>query len=442
MKWLINTLLSLLFVFLSYSTPLAADTRLFVPSFDDDKEQSIVEMLRTHFQRQPQISLITADEQQRVLNNIKTKQNDNAGKDAEEAKELLLKGWTAYRQLELDLAIEHLKKAQLIFRRTLPDTLDFKNLLTSYLHLGIAYLAKDKKEQGEDQIRRMIILDPARKTRKLSSKFYTPQVLQTYDTLRKQVLSQKTASINLKVNPQEALVRIDGAKIKGTLVRDLPVGEHFISVENPNSQNYFSSKSLAPGDSILNIALQPVMSASQERYYVPTKNPFSFSRERSDFLDYLTVQLNADMILLLSIDIGGVTETYNVQAQLYDQRNQQVSLVEKQSFKDLSEAQVKTQTLVTKLMLQLDNKGYVSQQAKSGEKSSLVTPDSIAQANIKQAEDNNKSQPRAGKPFYKQWWFYGALGAVAVGTGALFLFTDIGDSGPSSSTILIGNPSN
>ena len=449
---------SLICVFvLTTSSSAFALPRLLAPVPDDRLKpfsNALIRSVQKEIRSNPRIESVNqAALRDYIEAQAQTSQNTtNPEEVSEKANQLLDQGWKDYKGLDLANAEKKLQQAKSLFRDLLAIRPDFRKLLTSYLHLGIIYLAKNDKERGEREIQEMVILDPKRASRKLSPKYYNPSVIETYNKIRSNVLVQDKATIELKIQPTNASVWMDGAPINGTAASDVPVGEHVFTARASGYDDFFTTKYIVAGDNSFQIELTPQsVPLDPEKMFSPIKEISEMEHSRIRGLDEVSVATDADILVFYRVIYDAKATPLAVIGQLYDQRNQELSKQVKEPVIDAKKTDVLAAKLFKKLLKSINSKGYVSPPTtESGKSTELNTTldnsrQPISGSSPKTLEDQLLgSQETAtvenSRPWYRRWWFYAILGGAVAGAGVLAASGALSDA--SSNNIIIDNPEN
>jgi tetratricopeptide (TPR) repeat protein len=361
------------------------------------------------------------------------------------ARKLLEEGTAAYRNLKLEEAVRKLAKAKVAFRNNLAEEGAFEGLRASQFYLAMSYLARKERTQAREELLQALTLDPERRTRKLSDKLYSTEVRKLFEESRKEVSAKARGDLEISTPSGGELVYVDGKSAGAAPVRiqDLPIGEHFIRVEAEGKEPYFASQTVVSGENRIVADLKSHRKIDPEKYFSPVKSSSEIEQDRASFLDEMGLALGADIFVLLSPGTGQVS------AQLYDQRSQEVSPIEKD----------KTPSgLARKLLSHLDRDGYVTGAAAAAAQSMPVSkpdaaPAASLPANLKPDAESRLSDqpqqtltvPRTGRIDRKAWyenpWIWGGL-ALGLGAAAasVLLFTNVGKKSATTDTVSVTVP--
>jgi len=356
-------------------------------------------------------------------------------KSTKNAARTLANGQKAYRKLKITEATNLLKRAKTIYRNHLYDEESFQGLRAAQFHLAMAYLASKDRARAKEELREIVLLDPDRNTRKLSSKLYPPTIRNLYKETRDEIKKGESGNIEIKSKPRGALVFMDGKNFGSTPVRikKVPVGEHFFRLTLEGTDGHFGSKFIVEGKNRFTIELKAVETHNITHYFSVVRNSKDIDHKRAAFLDEMGLTLGADIIIFLS---PGQSK---VKGQLYDQRSQEVSPIENAS---------SPEKLVAKLLKYLDADGYVASpeemikaERQPAASHSKLSPRLTPNAN-QTFTDQTKAKPQLHTlPWYQNKWIWIGAGAglLLVG-GSVLLLTDIAKSNASSSNITVTIP--
>lgn len=451
---LIGQIFSLIILPLSLASPAQAKPHLIIPppspEMYDRATNNVLEAIFSHFNADQRLTVVNKKAvSEHLRKKMKSDESSLASrKDIKRAENLLSEGWRDYKALKIGSAIKKLERAKAEFRKLLRSLPTYHKLLTCYLHLGIAYMAEGKKSRGEQEIREMIILDPLRQSRKLKKTYYSPSTVKAHDDLRKQLLAATDNRVVFEVTPPNASLWLDGQKINGTLVKNVPEGEHYIKARMPGYEPMFFTKFVVNGENRINIQLQQQSSVTTiADHFKPTPNAFSLSQETTGFLDQLSIKFDGDIVFLFHVTKNEKGEPTSVEGQLYDQRNQVVSNIQKVAILDAN-LDVPAKSLVSELVNQINEKGRVAlpnskknhKKVKKGEINRTLNTRSSDFTAFSDARGKTQ-KAKLGRPWYKKWWVYGAIvGGAVIVTSSLFLFTDTFDAAPTTNSFSINNP--
>ncbi len=371
------------------------------------------------------------------------KESAQARKGTAEASALLAKGQEVYKELKVKEAIDLFVKAKLEFRDKLNEENAFDGLRASQFYLSMAYLAIGDVGRAHTELREVIILDPDRDTRKLSPKLYSPKVRAMYDEVRKEIKKKEKGNLDIRSDVEGAIAYVDGKSVgtTPTQAKDLPVGEHFIRLVAEGAPPDLQTKFIVAGENRIEFEAKPKPVVDPMAMFSTVSDSSSIEQPRAAFLDEMGLALGGDIFVFLKPSAAAV------EAQLYDQRSQEVSPIES----DRS-----PEGLVKKLLRHLDDSGYVAPAAnkKSAPPETVAAknPPSEIPQNLQPKSEGtlsdqakqplNRPNPAKESLFWfenpKVWAIIG--GVVLVVGGSILLFTDVAKSNASSSTLTVTLP--
>ena len=448
---------------LVYQEPLfrsafAADYSVMIipPSPDGSLSTELSDSLARAFKDTGRFDVVPRGEVEGFLSaKTGTSTQKNYDKIFNEAVQLLSKGEKLYNSLKVDKAIATLQESKLKFKEAMPSInteSDYSRYLGTFFYLAMAYQAKGQEEQGINEIRQMVVMDPERKTRKFSSKYYPPALLKLYEKIKKGVLKGEKGKLRIKTNPRGAQVYVDSKLLGNTPVEisKVPLGEHFVVVEKSGYSKWADSKFVVEGKNIVELDLQPKSGADGFLEISTVSSSYNIPRKTASVLDEMGVTLGGDVFLLYQFSAKGSKGT--IKAQLYDQRNQEVSQVQSVKIANLDDPDSGFSELARRLTLSLSVEGYVVGGKKDVvaeiPKQDDLPPDySDPQDNVFMPEEDDTpknwrtlppKRPGQSKSWYEKWWVWSAIaGGILLTTGSVLLFTDIAKGSPNTSTLVI-----
>ena len=380
-----------------------------------------------------------------------------------EAVDLLDKGQKLYNSLKVDEAITTLQDAKLKFKEAIPtlqDEASYSRFLGAYFYLCMAYQAKQQELQAKQELREMVIVDSKRKQRKFSSNYYPPQVLKLYEEVRKEIINAEGGRLKIKASPSSAKVYLDGGYAGETPVEvsRLPLGEHFVTINKDGYISWSDSKLIVSGDNTVEVDLKEKPKVGGALADVrPVNSSYDISKDVSTLLDEMGISLGGDIFLLYDYSSKG--NEAKLSAQLYDQRNQEVSKTEEVKIGDVSKPQDAFGDLARRLSSYLSAEGYVVassvKTADNGETEKAKPPIPAGQPALENQDETGTSlegdeskdwekgtlphkKPGEPKAWYEKGWVWGViLGSLALSAGGVLLFTDIAKVDATKSTFLI-----
>ncbi|MCB0308124.1 MAG: PEGA domain-containing protein [Bdellovibrionales bacterium] len=361
---------------------------------------------------------------EQIVNDVWAEGQTTSKKIIREASTQFSEGKKFYSQLLMEDAITSFNKAVIGYREGIGALRDNRYLLISHLYLGMALMVLGRKKEGENFIREMIVLDSNRSNRRLSKTEFPPDVIKVHKTLTKQVLDSPMGMVVVSFKPLNANVYIDAVIQDGKekITRNLPVGEHFVVVEKKGYRQFSKRILVKPGINTVDVELDQWELLS----------PYSEKRQSNLLEKESLLKLGSDLsanILLL----GAVTQTSPgrsvISTQLFDIKTKRFSKIEAMEVAN-SNVQSSGKKMAKKILAHLSSTGKVI----AGVGQRAVTIDKEISR-----EDTPiiRERDRAPLMLHKKWWFWTALGVVAVGAGA---FLVLNKKDPGYNLLTIDNP--
>ncbi len=431
----LSVFLSLLLVLPStWARAATKPTVLVAPMEGGEGNRRARSALISSFRETGQVNVIEEDAVDRYL------EDRNASSQGHESPsdgtQKLKSGIKAYRALKIDQAISHLELAKKEFREHLVQAEDFQALRATQMYLAMTYLAKKNRQRAKDEITEAILLDPGREKRKLPSKHYSPAVRKLFREVLRQIMEGEHGDLEVTSLPSGAVVYVDGKSIGASpvRVRELPAGEHFLRVEAEGRKPYMKAVTIIQGENRIPVELPKIDSVDLEKMFSILPKADQISPKRSAFLDEMGIGLGADILVFLAPSEG------SVKGQLYDLRSQEISVLESGS---------SPQELVNKLSKHMDSDGYVippktelskrSQQTVQRQNPPIFRPAPGTRLSDQATHPMPKTSPTENQ-WYKNKWIWIGVGAVLATGAGVFLLTDLGKKGATTSTINVTIP--
>lgn len=161
-------------------------------------------------------------------------------------RERLKEGTVLYERAQPDQAIPVLSDAVRLLENGLAVSTDSRDLLDALMTLGLAQVGMGEDEPSRQTFLRAVLLDPSRQ---LDTVRYSPDVVDVYESVRKEVNAETPGRLNLTAS-MDANVWIDGRAIGATPQRGLEVapGEHYILVRAQNGASQYSAVEVRSGE--------------------------------------------------------------------------------------------------------------------------------------------------------------------------------------------------
>ena len=369
-------------------------------------------------------------------------------------------GMQYYRKLDLTNALKEFNAAVRGYREGISILRDNYYLLFSHLYLGIILNFLGREEEGKKFIQEMVTLDADRKTRTLPQRDFSPKIVELHKQVTKEVLAKQTSTLSVDSVPAGAKIMFDGSEIGKTpfTVKDIPSGQHFLSLDLSGYQYYGAPIQVNPGS-------QNFTTNLKEKNMFVIYAPEARTEAVKNDLKNIAQKLDVDLLVLgqSTAEDGG---NINVQAQIFDARNGSFSDVFEESIKS---KKPKFETLTAKLKDSLNGKKVAGSKNTATTTSTATTkkdkekekvekekevapapapkkvsetkvtpPPTQQQVDLSDFEDKTAEKKSNPNAFYKKWWFWTAIGVAAVaGGGAVLLMQDRSST---SNIVTIPNP--
>lgn len=313
------------------------------------------------------------------------------------------------------------------------------------------------------------MLDPQRAQRVLPTRDFPPKIVELHKQISDELVGKPTSTLNIDSVPSGAVVVFNGSEVGKTpmQIKDVPAGQHFLVLDLAGYQIY---------------AAPIQVNAGPQNFITPLKEKNIFhtyaanaDQNSKDELKKLAEALGANVLILgQAIPKGSNLE---VQTQIFTAKTGTFSEVYKESTgnkkislqsttakvkKQLLESQQPTKVVPVKeekknKIPEPENKTEAPVEKNDTEltvdKPKKESPTPIKESLIKNSSSSKTNSQIAGfdepskklkaqsseSPFYKKGWFWGVVGAIAVGAGAYFLLFNKDD--PATSNVVnITNP--
>lgn len=332
------------------------------------------------------------------------------------ARDAFVEGKKLYDRLNLTSAIGYFNTAVSGYREGIGALKTNRYLLLSHLYLGMSLVILGREEEGQKYIREMVILDPRREQRTLSSREFSPKVVSIHREMTKKVLMDPSGTIKLTVTPPDAKVYLNGLLQTGSREFEMvvPVGEHFVVVEHNGYRQFTKRMFVSPGVNSVEAELEPFQ-------------PFSvYNQERRnnliavEDLNRVSKNLISQILVLGSTKQLNGTDRYECSAQLFDARHQEFSGIEAIVVQG-SDARAAGKKMAKRLMGHISKNGNVVAEIQSS-RPNLQYEDKPQGSSFERASRSEAFSSKQEKAFYQKKWFWGVVGgAVAAGVGSYFL---------------------
>lgn len=376
-------------------------------------------------------------------------------------------GLQYYWKLDLTNALKEFNLAVRGYREGISLLRDNYYLLFSHLYLGITLYFLGRTEEGKKFIQEMAMLDPIRAQRVLPTRDFPPKVVELQKQITDEIAQKPMANLNIDTVPPGAVVIFNGSEVGKTpmQINDVPVGQHFLALDMTGYQFY-----AAPIQ--VNAGAQNFITPLKEKNIFHTY-PSPTSQNSKDQLQNLAEVLEVDFLILGQIVTKGSnlevqTQTFNADTGVFSEMNKETtgnrkiviqatpSKIKKQLTETTEVAnsaatagqKTKPEEKKTDLIEKTEKK-EPEKSTKTESTKPVPTKDSLMKNSTGTKSNSPTSdfdEPKKksnlsseSSPFYKKWWFWGAVGVVAAGAGAYF-FLMKGDDPATSNVLTITNP--
>lgn len=363
-------------------------------------------------------------------------------------------GMQYYRKLDLANALKEFNAAVRGYREGISILRDNYYLLFSHLYLGIILNFLGREEEGKKFIQEMVTLDADRKSRALPQRDFSPKIVELHKQVTKEVLARQTSTLSVDSVPSGAKIMFDGSEIGKTpfVVKDIPNGQHFLSLDLVGYQYYGAPIQVNPGN-------QSFTTNLKEKNLFVIYAPEARTEVAKNDLKAVAQKLDVDVLVLgqAGAEDGGAIK---VQTQTYDARTGTFSEVFEENI-NIKTKKPKFETMISKIKDSMNNKKVAgtkttaTTQAKKDKTTKEVEKEAapapakkitdtpippVQKQQIDLGEFEDKSAEKKSNPnaFYKKWWFWTAIGVAAVAGGSAVLLSQ--DRSSSSNIVTIPNP--
>ena len=320
----------------------------------------------------------------------------------QEAQKLFETGKSLYQSLQFKESAEALKKSKQLYFSNVYDLSTLEGIRGVKLYLALVYLALQQNELATQELKELLVIDPLRQTRTLSTTDYSPQIVDFFSKVQKETLAAKKGSLNIQCPNSDCVVYVDGEKVSSSVeIKDLPEGEHLVLIRAPGYQPYQTRKYIAGGVNQLSPDLKASRSSKSIDFLTIEDPRQNVEHERAAYLDEMGIQLNVDIFVFLRAGNA------KVRGQLYDQRSQELSRVVEGAAPD---------DLANKLLALVDSQGYVMSRKTTSNNSQGIAvksvPKRLQPAQIQGSVVQKAPAPKYKKKWTKSPWFWAGVGGV------------------------------
>jgi hypothetical protein len=409
-----------------------------------DEEMIHLPQYRTHMSRafaeQPQVRLVSYD---KILEWKKkfTPDDENVHESyLVKARKSLAKGKKKYQELDFDEAEEALEDAKKEFIVNLSHLRANRDLLESYLYLGMTYIALAKSAKAEvkkkeltilaeKEFEKVVMLDPERE---LASHSYSPRVIEIYGKVKQKLVANNRVTVKIGANVPQARVFINGKFIGPTPqnIRLLP-GDYYVLVERKGTKSW--SQLMKFKNQIEHVTANLKTTSENADWNGMFQIHEGADQETADMeeLQNMSKTVGGEMIFLANLE--KLNNDWRLLGQLYDPRTNEFSQTALINIGPIDDFEPAAYDMAQALAAMIRNDGYLISST-HGEMNAY-DPLKVAEGQAPQQMQEHEA-PKA--KLYKQWWFW--LGVAALAGGGYYGVQKFG--GASGSSININNDGN
>lgn len=316
----------------------------------------------------------------------------------EQARQQLSLGRALATELKPDSAIAELGAGLRKLRAIFADLPNLRDLEEAHLQLGMTYQAVGRDQESVAEYRMVLLLRPERTLNELE---VNPLVIERFEQVRRDLVSSLRGSVSLLSRPSGARVLMDGHGVGFTPITIPGVfpGEHYFSLEYPGHKTWFGVLSVAPGG----VAKEEVfLSEGQriDRIQLLRQAGLLEGEGPRTAAEALAAGLGVEALVLVATSHPGGTATLKLGT--YQRGGALMALG---TFPLVRREQERA--LIDRLRRHLAGDRTAFAPEPRLEPLQPPTPVPAALASPASA---------ALTPWYRSWWFWTAVGAVAVGT--------------------------
>ena len=353
-------------------------------------------------------------------------------------------GKKQFENMDLDAAIQSMSKALSSYWKCPAYIGDGAEYLETLKMLGAIYIFNREEKMGKEMFRKALIFNPETT---INKDLFPPNIIQIFEKVKLEISTMKKGSVNISTIPQGAEVFIDGkfVGISPLIKNDLLVGTHFISI---SKDGYINDGG--------RIDIKPDEEEVYQAQLIPTKRFAEFSQILSTIQTDVTLDPIGESIKSLAAITGADMIFANVvrrdgteiiiDAYLLDIASKSRVYNSQRRFNyPFKEAESEIATFVLEFLAGKTVSKEIQPVAKVEQPLKPVKreiPECKMDADCKDSMVCSKegkcipAEKKEGKEFYKQWWFYTAVGSglLLITCGAILLWPS-GEEGGSEGTI-------
>lgn len=340
-----------------------------------------------------------------------------AAESSAEGDTAFAKGRDAYDNLDFDASAKTLSQAAVFFIKH-PGTAKPEQLAEIFLFLGASELQNGAKADAKKEFARALQMNPALTP---DTKYFGSDVQTAFNAAQKEMGTRKKGKLSVESTPAGAEVEAFGLSYGLTPVPEieLPFGRYLVRLKRPG---------YAPGAAFPDVSAKQPADVNQKLDAAPA---YLALREKAERL-IGKQPFEAPKLPLTGIDIGKAMKArFLVLAS--------VTTEGKGSKVELQVWNITTGDRLKGVTFNLDADGAGYETGADAVQSWLSRPAAAVSAAVPVAEAE-PVKPSEGGSVLKKWWFWTAVGAVAVGAGVTTAVVASQPHGPGGFNTALGQP--
>ncbi len=353
-------------------------------------------------------------------------------------------GKKQFENMDLEAAQNSMSKALSNFWKCPAYIGNGAEYLETVKMLGAIYMLNGEEKMGKEMFRKALIFNPETT---INKDLFPPNVVTAFEKIKSEISTVKKGSLNISTIPQGAEVYIDGvfAGISPVIKKDIPAGNHFISIEK---------------DGYINEGGRVDVKANDEELYQAQLIPAKRYADYSQILATLMTDVGLDPIGDSIKSLAAITGAEIIFANIVRRDGTEI-VVDAYLFDIASKSRLYNTTKQFQYPIkdaESELTPFILEFLSGRAVSKDLTPVSAVQKPIKPVEVEipeckTSADCRSGftcnkkgkcvqeetarsKEFYKQWWFYSAVGgAVLLLTGGTILLWPSDDTSSSEGIV-------
>lgn len=338
----------------------------------------------------------------------------------QQAQELFDAGRAAYDNLELDEAVELFNQALQVYEEQIGHVTDLNNISDCLLYRGAADVLRGHSRQSRTPFLRLLIIDPERRP---DPDLFPPPVTEAFDYVSSQLSRVRNGELTVSSTPVGADVFIDGV-YQGYTPQEIPsikAGRHYVRVRR---QGFTETGQV--------VDITPRRATNVEATLEPTED----GTVVEELLEQLALQ-----IYEASDEASGTVQ------RLGEVLNLEVLVtavvVREDAGEDEGDGESDGQSASGNVSVLLNGWDVIEGESIAQQNAGPFVPDAVAlvgdiqapfdellsstwttmntsQAPIEpivEPQPDIEPEPERRRPFWQQWWFWTAVGAVVLGAG-------------------------